>query len=178
MTRLPKIPTRSIRVLAIGAAVTIMIAACTSNPTEQGGDPPGAQSESLEDRLAYDAAAYREDVAVIATATATEPEQWLLDATVTREEHQFGISGLKISWELPGDAQVTDFDGGCTRVADRQTCLTSSNLFGRTAEQINLELLVNLPTSSTDRTIVVSVTYAFDRYDYNTANNTTTLELE
>lgn len=192
MTVVVRSPGRLVRVLTIGAA-TVMFAACTSSPNEPAGDSEGAESESLEDQpakdagarsledqLAEDAVGYREDVAVTATMTATEPksEQWLLDATVTRELHQFQIAGLKISWDLPGDAQVTGFEGECTTVSDRQTCLTASNLFARTAEQIKFELLVDLPTASIDRTVVVSVTYQSDRYDYNTANNTTTLELE
>jgi len=191
MTVALKPSTRLIQALAIGAAATIMIAACTSNPNEPGGDSEGtdaesledqpakdAEARSLEDQLAEDADGYREDVAVTATATATEPEQWLLNATVTRELHQFQIAGLKISWELPGDAEVTGFEDECITVSDRQTCLTSSNLFARTAEQINFELLVDLPTASIDRTVLVSVTYQSDQYDYNTANNTTTIELE
>ena len=109
MTVAPKSSLLLFQALAAGAAA-IMIVACTSSPTEQGGELPGAQTESLEDRLAADAVGLREDVAVTATVT----EHWLVDATVTRVEHQFGISGLKISWDLPGDARVTDFDGKCT----------------------------------------------------------------
>ena len=177
MTVAPKSPSLLFRALATGAAA-IMIGACTSNPAEERANPGGAQTESLEDRLAADADGYREDVAVTAAATAVTPEEWLLDAMVTRELHQFEIAGLKISWNLPGDTQVTGFDGECNASNGRQTCLTSSNLFARTAEQIDLDLLVNLSTSSTDRTVIVTVTYQDDQYDYNTANNTTTLELE
>jgi len=173
MTVAPKSPSLLFRALATSAAA-ITIAACTSSPTEEGGERPGAQTESLEDRLAYDAVAYREDVA----ATATEPEQWLLEARVTREGDSFEIAGLKISWDLPGDAEVTDFENECTTTAGRQTCLTSSNLFGGFDDPLDFELLVNLPTSTIDRTIILSVRFAFDRYDYNTANNTTTIELE
>lgn len=175
MTVVSKTSSTLIRALAISATI---IAACSSSATEQGEDLPDAQTQSLDERLAADAVGYREDVAVTATLESAGPEQWLLIATVTRQDDQFQIAGLKISWELPADAQVTGFDGECDTVADRQTCLTPSNLLGGFDPPLNFELLVDLPTSATDRAVIVSVTYQYDRYDYNTTNNTTTINLE
>jgi len=187
MTVVSKTRERLIRVLAISAA-TVMIAACASGPTEPRVDPAGAQTSSptendlisrpIRDVIAEEAIYVTEDVAVTATATPTGTEQWLLDATVTRRDDRSPIFGFEISWDLPGGAQVTGFDGACTPMADRQTCLTSKIFWGGSNDAPNTELLVSLPTSPTDRAVIVTVTHQFDRYDIDPVNNTTTIELE
>jgi len=176
MTRVAKSPGRLIRALAIGAA-TIMIAACSTGPAEQGVDPAGAPTETVEHRFDEDAVGLREDVAITVAATESGPEQWLLDATVKRKLSQFQIVGLKVAWNLPGDAEVSGFSGECTPISDRQTCISSSVLFASPDVQVNFDLLIDLPRFSTDSTIVVSVTYEFDQYDTYDDNNTAAIVL-